>query len=250
MSFVSVAKKDQIGIITMSRGKVNALNGEMVDQIHECLLKAESDDTVRALILTGSGKFFTFGFDIPAFMTFSREEFSGYLEKFTNLYARIFGFPKPVIAALNGHTIAGGCMMATACDYRIMVKGKAKISLNEITFGSSVFAGNTSILMYCTGTRNAQEILYSGKMYSAEEALGLGLVDLVTSEEDLPVRTEIVAREFASKDPVAFRSIKELLRKPVLEEIIRSEAQSIKNFVEIWYSDSTRKHLDLIKIST
>jgi 3,2-trans-enoyl-CoA isomerase len=249
MNFVKVLKKGEIAIVQLSRGKVNALNDDLVEQMHRALSEMEAEDSIRALILTGSGKFFTFGFDIPEFMNHSKDEFSRYLINFTNLYGRIFVFAKPVIAALNGHTIAGGCMIASACDYRLMVRGKAKISLNEISFGSTVFAGNTSILKYCVSARNAQKILYSGKMYTAEEALGLGLVDEVTSEDDLLVKAEATAMEFAAKDPVAFRGIKQILRRPVLEEIARFEKGSIEDFVEIWYSERTRTNLSEIRIS-
>ena len=105
----------------------------------------------RSVILTGTGRFFSFGFDIPEFLSYSKGEFEGYLDAFTDFYRYLFRFPKPVVAALNGHTVAGGCMMAIACDHRLMVDGKAKIALNEIGFGSSVFAGSTAILVYCIG---------------------------------------------------------------------------------------------------
>jgi enoyl-CoA hydratase/carnithine racemase len=250
MSFVSVGKDKEIATITLSRGKVNALNEAMVEEIHDHFTRMETDETVRAVILTGTGKFFTFGFDIPEFLSYSKESFSRYLKKFAGLYTYMFTFPKPIIAALNGHTIAGGCMIATACDYRLMVAGKAKISLNEINFGSSVFAGSAAILKYCVGARNAQEILYSGKMHAAEEAQTLGLVDRVTSEEDLAAEAFQVAQELAGKHGAAFGSIKNLLRKPVAEEIMKSEEDSIQEFVDIWYSESTWKNLQEIKIGS
>ncbi len=249
MGHVETSEKEGIATVSISRGKVNAINEVVVEQIQEALSRIQANETIRAVILTGRGRFFSFGFDIPEFMSFSREDFSRYLIKFTDLYARIFLFPKPVIAALNGHTIAGGCMIASACDYRLMVKGKAKISLNEITFGSSVFAGSTAILKYCVGTVNAQEILYSGRMYTAEEALALGLVNTVTSEDDLLIKAEMAAKDFAAKDPVAFKSIKRLLRRHAMEEIARFEEESIKEFVEIWYSETMRRNLSRITIS-
>jgi len=100
----------------------------------------------------------------------------------------MFIYPKPIIAALNGHTIAGGCMLALACDFRLMVPGKAKISLNEIGFGSSVFAGATEMLRFWVGSAMATEVLYSGAMYPANEAFRLGLVQEVISEENLSGR--------------------------------------------------------------
>lgn len=183
MDFVSVHEASGIGTLVLKRGKINALNEVVVEELQVALTGLERDAAVKAVILTGHSKFFSFGFDIPQFLPYSREDFSDYLVKFTDLYTYMFLYPKPVVAALNGHAIAGGCMLALACDRRVMVTGKAKISLNEISFGSSIFAGSTEMLRFCVGGRNATQILYSGAMYSAEEAQGLGLIDKVTVEQ-------------------------------------------------------------------
>jgi enoyl-CoA hydratase/carnithine racemase len=248
MSFVVVSKEAEIATVTLSRGKVNALNELMVEQIDGCLTDLEEDPAVKGIILTGQGKFFSFGFDIPEFLSYSRDAFTVYLTKFTKLYTHMFVLPKPLVAALNGHAIAGGCMLATACDYRLMVSGKAKISLNEITFGASVFAGSVEILKFCVGQCHAETVLGSGAMYSAGEAHELGLVDRVSTEETLKEEAEEVARDLANKDVAAFRSIKALLRQPVADEMVKREAASIREFVDIWYSEQTRKQLEQIKI--
>ena len=248
MDFIEIKKKNELAILTLSRGKVNALNDEVVRQMQTAFNSLENDPNIKAVILTGRGKFFTFGFDIPKFLSYSKEEFIDYLIHFTNLYMSIFLYPKPVIAALNGHTIAGGCMLALACDNRIMVSGKAKISLNEIAFGSSVFAGCVEMLRFCVGSKKAEKILYSGKMYSADEAKMLGLIDRITSEDDLIDEAMTSALDLGNKPLQAFTSIKTLLRKPVAEEIKQEEMVSIKEFVDIWYSKPTWEKLKNIKI--
>jgi 3,2-trans-enoyl-CoA isomerase len=247
MSFVLVSKDSGIATVTLSRGKVNALNETMVEQIRDCFEGIENDPEVRAVIFTGRGKFFSFGFDIPEFLNYSKEAFATYLTKFTGLYTYLFLFPKPIVAMLNGHTVAGGCMLATACDCRIMVWGKAKISLNEVTFGSTVFAGSVEILRFCIGDRNA-ELFLGGNMYSAEEAKGLGLIDHISSTEKLKEDACRIAREYAQKSGPAFQSIKRLLRKTVADEMVKREADSIHEFINIWYSASTRENLEKIKI--
>lgn len=248
MSFVQVSTDDGIATITLSRGKVNALNEPMIEDINNHFKEFENNKAVNAIVLTGQGKFFSFGFDIPEFLSYSKDSFIQYLTKFTNLYTYLFLFPKPIIAALNGHTIAGGCMLATACDYRIMVSGKAKTSLNEISFGSSVLAGSVEMLKFCVGQKNAEIILYSGSMYSAEEAIELGLIHQISSEESLTEEAIKVAQDFAKKDSAAFRSIKNLLRRPVANEMIQRENDSVREFVDIWYSDNTWENLKEIKI--
>jgi 3,2-trans-enoyl-CoA isomerase len=250
MEFVQVSKEDGIATVALSRGKVNALNEPMIDQINDCFADLENDPRVQAVVLTGKGSFFSFGFDIPEFLTYSKDAFVKFLIKFTNLYSYLFLYPKPVVAALNGHTMAGGCMLASTCDYRVMASGKAKISLNEITFGSSVLAGSVEMLKFCVGSKTAASILYKGAMYSAPEALEAGLIDQVASEEFLATEAEKIAKSLAGREGPAFRSIKGLLRKPVAEEMKKRERDSVLEFVDIWYSEKTWENLKGIKIRT
>lgn len=250
MNFISVSKDNGIAIVTLNRGKVNALNEPLIEQLSRTFTDLEDDNTVEAVVITGQGKFFSFGFDIPEFLGYSKDSFTRYLIKFTNLYTSMFLFQKPIVAALNGHTIAGGCMLSLACDFRIMVSDKAKISLNEISFGALVFAGSIELLKSCVNQRNSESILFSGKMYSAYEAIQLGLIDQISSSEKLIEDSKNVAREYANKDKTAFKSLKNLLRNPVAEEMKKREMDSIREFVEVWYSEETRKNLKKIKINS
>lgn len=248
MQFVEVSREEGLAIVTLARGKVNALNETLVEELRACLEELAADEQCRAIVITGRGKFFSFGFDIPEFLSYSPKDFTRYLTKFSDLYTYLFLHLKPVVAALNGHTVAGACMLATACDHRVMVDGKAKISLNEITFGASVFAGAVEMLKACVGHRNAETILCTGSMYSADEALGLGLIDKETSEECLMEEAKRVARDLGRRDQRPFSSIKRLLRKPIAEEIVKREADSIREFVDIWYSEKTWKQVQEVKI--
>jgi enoyl-CoA hydratase/carnithine racemase len=248
MDYLKVHKRNDVAVLMLSRGKVNAINGAVVDQIRQSLKALEGDPEARSIIITGIGKFFSFGFDIPEFLSFTKDQFAEYLTNFAALYTYLFLYPKPVVAALNGHTIAGGCMLALACDSRVMAAGKARISLNEIAFGSTVFAGSTEMLRFCVGSANATSVLYSGAMYSAEEAKRFGLVDEIATEHDLMDITFNMAAELASKYPPAFASIKSLLRRSTAEEMMRRERQSIEELVNIWYSENTWANLQNIKI--
>ena len=248
MDFINITRNDETITVELSRGKVNALNESFVEQIRACFEELEKEPEVRAVVLTGRGKFFSFGFDIPELYEYSKDEFKRFVTKFTDLYTYLFMYPKPVVAALNGHTIAGGCMLATACDYRLMVSGKAKISLNEITFGSTVFAGSVAMLKFLVGGRNAERILGTGDMYDAQTARDMNLVDRISTEEGIDNDSLVVARDFVKSEPEAFYSIKKLLRQPVVEEMLCREEESILEFLEIWYSKSTRKNIKGIKI--
>jgi 3,2-trans-enoyl-CoA isomerase len=248
MEYLEVSTTQGITTITLRRGKVNALHEPMVEELQEVFLKSERDPAVKVVILTGYGKFFSFGFDIPSLLGYRQEAFNQFLTKFTDLYSNLYLYPKPVIAAINGHAIAAGCMLALACDYRFMIQGRAKISLNEITFGASVFSGCVEMLRACVGQRNAERMLLSGDMYPADEALEMRLVDQIARRDSLQREAEIMAHNFANKDVVSFRSIKRLLRGPVLDSMRAKEEGSIQEFSNIWYSESTWKNLQEIII--
>ncbi len=229
MSHIETTIAGELACVTLHRGKVNALNPAVVDELQARLDALEGDDGVRGLVLTGYGSFFSFGFDVPELYAFSREEFARFLERFTTLQRRLYLFPKPVVAALNGHAVAGGCMLAIACDRRVMAAGKGKISLNEITFGASAFAAVVEILQSRVGRRNAETVLLGGEMFEPQQALELGLVDRVVPAEELQQAAREEAQALAGRSPAAFRSIKQLLRGPAMERAQPREADSIRD---------------------
>jgi len=248
MDFIHLSNDEATAEIRINRGKVNALNEQVIEELAGCFERLAVDPQVRAVLLTADGPFFSFGFDIPEFLGYSKESFARFAKKFTGLYTNLFEYPKPVVAALNGHAIAGGCMLSLACDYRIMVSGKARISLNEITFGSSVFGSSAAMLKFIVGGRNAQAILYDGAMYSAEEALKLGMIDQVSTPDRLIDEARILAKRLGEIDPNAFTSVKALLRSPVAEEMRAKDTHSVQEFIEIWYSANTWQKLQTIQI--
>ena len=248
MSFVAVRRENGIATVVLERGKVNALNPAVVEELSTTFEALQADAEARAVILTGSGRFFSFGFDIPEFLSYTREEFASFLASLTTLYRTLFSYPKPLVAALNGHAVAGGA----ACwrwrrTRRSSPMATPKVSLNEIAFGSSVFAGSTAMLQFRTGAR-ASEVLYSGAMYAAADAQELGLVSEVVAAEALLERARAIARDLASKPAAAFASIKALLRGPVADAMAAREAASIAEFVDIWYSEPTWTNLRTITI--
>ncbi len=247
-SHVLAATTRGVRILTIDRPPVNALDRAVVARLHEELGRAEQDSEVRALVLTGRGAFFSFGFDIPSFLKDDPEEFSDFLRSFTELYPRLFMLNIPVVAALNGHTIAGGCMLALACDRRLMATGRGRIALNEVTFGASLFAGSVEMLIHCVGARRAELLVTSGRMIDAEEAQRLELVDATATGEALPDLALATAEELGQKDTRAFASIKRLCRGPIAERMRQREPASLEEFVQLWYSESTRAALAKIVI--
>ena len=248
MTHIDVVTTERIAVLTLQRGKVNALNESLVNELRTLIGELSRDGSIGAVVLTCRGKFFSFGFDVPELYPLPRGDFIRFVRLFTDMYTSLYSCPKPVFAALNGHAIAGGCMIATACDRRLMAEGPGKISLNEVTFGASVFAGSVEMLRACAGQRNAERILLTGAMYSPQEAMSLGLVDRVVGAGELMSEALGEARAFASRGGRVFSSLKMLLRRPIVEDMRRREDESIREFVDIWYSESTRAQLRQIEI--
>ncbi len=248
MGFVTIEKRDTVAVATMQRGKVNAFESAAVDDMAVSFEKLARDDSVGAVVLTGNGKFFSFGFDVPELLTYDRETLHDYLTRFTQLMTMLYLFPRPLVAAINGHTTAGGCMLATIADYRVMAAEGARISLNEINIGVPVFAGPTAILAAVVGRRNAEVVLNIGRMYTPNEALTIGLVDTLVPADSVLETAVRVAAEYAERNRAAFAQTKRLLREPVAAGYAPLETKSIDEFVEIWFSEQTQAQLRTVEI--
>ena len=247
MTFVHLEVRDGHATVRLERGKVNALNEQVVDELTGCFRELEADPVVRGILLTGTGKFFSFGFDIPEFLGVPKEEFARYLRQ----------VHRPLPRALRPSTPGGGRAerprggRGLHARHRLRRPGDGEGERQDrpqrIGFGSSLFAGSLELLRFWVGERRAQELVYAGALHGPEQALSLGLVDACVAGADLMDEARKRLDELVVKSPRAFRSIKRLLRQPVLEEMQRREEASIQEFVEIWYSDETRAELEKIK---
>lgn len=239
---------DSLAIITMTRGKVNAINPDFVRELNLLLDDIERHPDIHAVVLIGQGKFFSFGLDIPELYELTPEAMTRFIQTFCDLYHRLFLFPKPIVAAINGHAIAGGCILATACDRRLMSAGNGKIALNEVTFGASLFAGAVAMLQFACGSRNAEQILLTGHMFTPEQARELGLIDEVTEDDKLLADASRVARELGKNHGPHFTSLKRLSRQPIADQWRIREPHAITEWIDIWYSPETRAKAKSIQI--
>lgn len=249
MDTIRVTIDGAVATITLDRGKVNAINSTMTDELDAALDQLAADDSVRCVVLTGEGAFFSFGFDVPELYPLSREQFTEFLVRFNQMLRKLYLFPKPVIAKINGHATAGGCLLAVACDYRFMVDGKPKIGLNEVLIGASLFAGATAMLKSLTGQRNAELLMLTGQLIVAPEARRFGLIDHAVEKEHFDETVALLAADWSTISRVAFASLKRLLREPIAQQFDPLETDSIERFVDIWYSPSSRKVLKTLKIN-
>ena len=222
-----IEKADFVATVTINRpDKLNALDEPTRVELVDALDELKNDDEVRVVVLTGAGdKAFVAGADIKDFE--GRKPWDQFTAmRATAIFTRAEEFPKPLIAAINGFALGGGCELAMACDIRI-ASAKAKLGQPEINLGLLPGGGGTQRLPRLVGLGAAYKLLYTGDMVKADEALRIGLVDEVVEPEALMDRVRELAASIASKSPVALGLIKEAVRASVrttLDDGIRQEA--------------------------
>ena len=205
-------KSEGIAIITINRpDALNALNAETIDEILQCLEDTAKDDNVRAVILTGAGpKAFCAGADIKAIKGMTALDARKLSQMGYKLCKAIENLEKPVIAAINGYALGGGLEVAMACDLRIASE-KARMGQTEINIGLIPGWGGTQRLPRLVGKTLAKEMVFTGKMIDAQTAYQRGLVNKVVPPEQLMDAAKEMAKELASKAPVALKLSKMLI---------------------------------------
>ena len=203
-----------IATISMARGKANALNAAMVDEMHHALDTAAADAQVRAVILTSNRpNFFSAGFDVREVFGYDRGKMGAYLASYGALTHKLHHLPKPVVASIPGHTFAGGAILALACDFRIMAQGDFGFALNEINVGVILPPGVFRLLADVVGSGYARRMVLTGESVPPARALAMGLVDEISAPEELGARTLALARSLADKPGPTYAGIKATIRK-------------------------------------
>jgi len=199
-------KKEGVGIITLNREDVrNALKAEIREDLAAALGLAENDPEVRVVIITGAGKkIFSAGGDIKQM---AENTMWDILERKLDIFAQIHNFPKPIIAAINGLALGGGCELAMACDFRIGSEN-ARLGQPEINLGIFPGGGATQRLPRLVGAGRAKELIFTGDVLDAREAERIGLLNKVFPAEELMDKTLEIARKICSKGPLALKLAK------------------------------------------
>ena len=208
--------KIQNGIawIEINRPKaLNALNFQVISELAGCLDNLKKDKSVRAVIIKGAGdKAFVAGADIGEMKDMSPKEAKEFSKKGQEVFMEVENFPVPTIALINGYALGGGCELAISCDMRIAADN-ARLGTPEITLGVIPGFGGTKRLTKVVGDAFAKELMFTGRMMKADEALERGLVNRVVSPEELESEGENLASEIADKSGVVMSILKEVSTK-------------------------------------
>jgi enoyl-CoA hydratase/carnithine racemase len=235
MEFIHYEATDQTAVLTLARGKANAINSDMLDELTRAVARAEEDESIRGLVIASDRpRFFSTGFDVNEVFEYDRQRMGEFFGRFIDLYEKIIRLPKPVIAAVAGHAFAGGAILALVCDARVFAEGDFVYALNEINLGFVLPSGLIRAAIDAVGVGHARQLLLGGETISPTEAARIGLAREVVAAESVLDRAKEYARRLGEKPASAFSAIK----RSFVEATGRtaSDRLRLEEFLDHWFS--------------
>jgi enoyl-CoA hydratase len=231
MQRIKVERSGDVATIIMNDTKANVLNKAFFEQMLSVLAELEADSAVKAVILTGHSKFFSAGLDLKTLPALSKEELLPVLLQFSEMTLGLFAFPKPLIAAVNGHALAGGCVLMLCCDRRLLVSEGAKIGLNEVAIGLALPTFVSELALAVLGRAAVQEAVLEATIYDPQGALDIGYADRLVAAEALMEEASAVAIRLARLPNTAYGTTKLRLRQAALTRAKTAIGTEIEDFL-------------------
>ncbi len=229
---IDLGKIDGIRILRMSNGEENKIIMPFLEDFNRTLDEIEADSTARAMVITGSSdKYFCTGLDLGWLMTRPKEEWEEFLLELDRLLHRLLLYPKPTVAAINGHAIAGGLFIALCADYRVMREDRGFLCAPEIDLGIDYPPGTIALISSVAGARTTEYLAFSGKKFTGREALGMKLVDRVEKAEQVLPEAITIAKHLAAKNPDHFARVKQNFRKGIARIIAEDDPVFVRAFL-------------------
>ncbi|MEZ6015472.1 MAG: enoyl-CoA hydratase/isomerase family protein [Planctomycetota bacterium] len=228
-------ERNGVTTLRLAHGKVHALDLELLQALSTAL-REEATSGGRALLLTGTGRSFCAGVDLARLLDGGAAYIAPFLAALAEVLDTLFHLPKPVIAAVNGHAIAGGCVLALACDVVLMAEGPGQIGAPELAVGVPFPPLALEVLRARLTPAVLTRVVVRSETFGAEDALRLGLVDELVASEELTARAASVAETLASVPSASFALTKALLREPSRERVRRQDAAVGATQAAVWSS--------------
>ena len=229
-------ERDGAVLLTLEHGKANAMDLELAEEI---VRRVDDLQDATAVVLTGTGSIFSAGVDLKRLLVGGADYVRPFVDSLTRAFDRLFRFPRPLVAAINGHAIAGGCVLACATDWRILARGKGRVGVPELHVGVPFPDLVLEIMRAVVPAHHLRGVVLRGGTHSSEEALRLGLVDeLVDSGEEVNAALSI-ARELAAIPAEAYAHTKHRLARPALEWLGSRGQAERDRVVNMWCAPET-----------
>lgn len=239
---MNMTTEDGLAVLRIEAGKANAINPEFLAGLDRLLAEFEESDA-RAAVLTGYDGFFSAGLDLVQLECLERPAMKELMQSFERVMGRIFRCPRPVVAAINGHAIAGGCVLALQADYRVMADGKARMGLNETQLGVGLPTLVIESLRCQLLPDSWMPVALEGGLFDSEQALLLGLVDEIGEPEEVLEIASSKARDLGAIPAAAYAQVKLALRRPALEILDGDTEAASEAWLDTWFAEVTRERL-------
>src|SRR5262249_48114337 len=231
---IEVTSQDDVAILRLADGKANAMSIEFCETVTARF--AELADA-RAIVITASGRIFSAGVDLLRLLDGGEAYIRKFLPALSTMLARVFAHSKPVVAAINGHAMAGGCVLACAADRRLMAREGGRIGVTELLVGVPFPPAAMEIMRCALAPQYFEEAIFSGATYTPPQALERGLVHEIAEPDTLLDRAVAVAKTLAALSPRAFAQTKRQTRGPALERM--DDAATAADVEQIWTAPET-----------
>jgi len=239
---IDLKAEDGIAVVTLAHGKANALDIELCEALIKCFDELRAPE-IRAAVLTGQGRIFSAGVDLVRVSSGGAEYVRKFLPVLNQAFDAVFFLPKPLVVAVNGHAIAGGCVLACCGDRRLMARAGGRIGVTELLVGVPFPALAFEIVRAAVPSRHFAEFTLGAATYEVDDALGRGWVDEVVEAGALMENAMAAARRLAALPAFAFAQTKTQMRQPVAERLERSGAAIDKIATEIWAAAETLERI-------
>jgi 3,2-trans-enoyl-CoA isomerase len=246
MNTFQISISDRLAVIQLDRGRSNPINHDMVKELNRCVQDLDNDQEIGGLILTGKEGFFSSGIDLIEAYSYGQEQSRAFWTDFMQMQTVLASFKKPLVAAISGHSPAGGCVMAICADYRIMAEGNYIIGLNEVPVGIIVPDSVFNVYAFWLGQRLAYQYLMEGRLLNVSAAKDAGLVDEVTSAENLMTAAEAKVRAYMQFNRVTWSQSKLNLRKTLISQLNTDQTETLDMMLKQWWAPATRKGLEMM----
>jgi enoyl-CoA hydratase len=232
-SSIHVEAEGDVAVLRMDHGKANTIDTELCVELVERLDHVERNG-YRAAVLTGTGGIFSAGVDLRRVHDGGAAYIAEFLPALSDAFLAVFGFPKPIIAAVNGHAIAGGAVLAAACDRRVLNAAHGRVGVTELLVGVPFPLSALEILRCVYGERRVAELTYFGRTYEGEEALALGLADELAEPVAVLPGAVALAAQLGAVPPRTFAHTKAQLHQPFHQRIAENRAGDDAYVQELW----------------
>lgn len=234
--------RDAVTLLRLAHGKVNAIDLELFQEL-DAVLDALAAGPARPIVLTGRGPAFSAGVDLFRVVREGGPYLEAFVPQLSKSLLRLFTFERPVVAAVNGHAIAGGCILACACDRRVATTAPFKIGIPELLIGVPFPTVPLEVMRAVVPAAHLQDLVLSGRTVGPEEALRMGIVDELAAPERLLERAIEVARGLAAVPAEIYALGKRQLRRPTVETIERGGAAYDAEVLELWTAERTHARI-------